>query len=49
MRQSEVARIDFRRYPILLGHPLGGELAEFVIDQGQELLGSRGVAMFDGV
>ena len=33
---------------LLLGHLLGGQLPQFVIDQGQKLLGGRGVALLNG-
>ena len=33
---------------LLLGQPLGGELAQLVVDQRQELLGGLGVALLDG-
>ena len=33
---------------LLLGQPLGRELAELVVDQRQELLGRLGVALLDG-
>ena len=33
---------------LLLGQPLGGQLAQLVVDQRQELLGGLGVAVLDG-
>ena len=33
---------------LLLGQPLGGQLAQLVVDQRQELLGRLGVALLDG-
>jgi hypothetical protein len=33
---------------LLLGHHLGRQLAQLIVDQRQELLGSRGVALLDG-
>ena len=33
---------------LLLSEPLGGQLAQLVVDQRQELLGRLGVALLDG-
>ena len=33
---------------LLLGQPLGGQLAQLVVDQRQQLLGGLGVALLDG-
>ena len=32
----------------ILGHLLGRQLPQFLVNQGQELLGGRGVALLDG-
>ena len=51
--QPEVGLVDQGRglerlARLLLRQPLGGELAQLVVDQGQELLGRLGVALLDG-
>src|SRR5688572_2691446 len=51
--QPEVGLVDQGRRlerlaRLLLGQPLRGQLAQLVVDQGQELLGRVGVAPLDG-
>ena len=51
--QPEVGLVDQGRgleglAGLLVPQPSGGKVAEFLVDQGQELLGRLGVALLDG-
>ena len=53
IHQPEVGLVDQRRglerlAGLLLGHLCGGQLAQLVVDQRQELLGGVRVALLDG-
>ena len=53
VHQSDIRLVDQGRglkrlARLLLGHLLGRQLPQFVVDQRQKLLGGGGIAIFDG-